>query len=69
MIAVRLDLHEGITLTKSDGREGASRLVPAAERSWQALVRAVPGDLVLELDVAATSTPSAESGEAPPPAP
>ncbi len=51
MIAIRLDLHEGISLTKSDGREGASRLVPAAERSWQALVRAVPGDLVLDLDV------------------
>ncbi len=51
MIALRLDLHEGLELTKSDGREGASRLVPAAQQSWQGLIRGVPGDFVLDLQV------------------
>lgn len=66
MIAVRIDLHDGLELTGSDGREGASRLVPAAERSWQALVRAVPGDLVLELAVAPRPVTAPSPADAPP---
>lgn len=51
MIAVRIDLHPGIALTGSEGRDGASKLVPASDNAWQALVSGEPGDLVLDLEI------------------
>jgi hypothetical protein len=58
MIAIRIDLHAGLSLESSDSREGASRLVPASIRSWQALVRTVPGDLILNVEVAPRGAPA-----------
>jgi len=51
MIAVRIDLAPTLSLEGSDGRAGATKLVPAAERAWQGLVSGEAGDFVLDVTV------------------
>ena len=40
-----------LSLEGSDGRAGATKLVPAAERAWQGLVSGEAGDFVLDVTV------------------